>query len=66
MCIAYYTPAQKKYLAEQCSICKRCNYNSIQNGLVNILITIVSVVQGLQSFGGGMEYPTITVISPNE
>jgi hypothetical protein len=26
---------------------------------------IVSVVEGPQSFGGGMEYPTITVISPN-
>lgn len=25
---------------------------------------VVSVVQGPQSFGGGMEYPTITVISP--
>ncbi|HJW17899.1 MAG TPA: M1 family metallopeptidase [Flavisolibacter sp.] len=25
---------------------------------------IVSVVQGPQSFGGGMEYPTITIISP--
>ena len=25
---------------------------------------IVSVVQGPESFGGGMEYPTITVISP--
>ncbi|MES1215118.1 MAG: M1 family metallopeptidase, partial [Bacteroidota bacterium] len=27
---------------------------------------IVSVVQGPKSFGGGMEYPTITVISPDE
>lgn len=26
--------------------------------------SIVSVVQGPQSFGGGMEYPTITIISP--
>ncbi|MEP6701139.1 MAG: M1 family aminopeptidase, partial [Bacteroidota bacterium] len=26
--------------------------------------TIVQVVQGPESFGGGMEYPTITVISP--
>jgi len=25
---------------------------------------VVSVVQGPQSFGGGMEYPTITIISP--
>ena len=25
---------------------------------------IISVVQGPQSFGGGMEYPTITIISP--
>ena len=25
---------------------------------------IVSVVQGPESFGGGMEYPTITIISP--
>lgn len=28
--------------------------------------SIVQVVQGPESFGGGMEYPTITVISPNE
>ncbi|MEP7376176.1 MAG: M1 family metallopeptidase [Chitinophagaceae bacterium] len=27
---------------------------------------IVSVVQGPESFGGGMEYPTITVISPTK
>ncbi len=27
---------------------------------------VVSVVQGPASFGGGMEYPTITVISPGE
>jgi hypothetical protein len=27
---------------------------------------IVSVVQGPESFGGGMEYPTITVISPTD
>ncbi len=34
------------------------------NGSVNILFHVVSVVQGPESFGGGMEYPTITVISP--
>ena len=34
------------------------------NGSVNILIMLLAQYKGPESFGGGMEYPTITVISP--
>ncbi|MBI5858491.1 MAG: M1 family metallopeptidase [Sphingobacteriales bacterium] len=50
-------------------------HNAVQSGKHSIMhysklvgeypYNVVSVVEGPQSFGGGMEYPTITVISPN-
>ncbi|MEI9808582.1 MAG: hypothetical protein WDO16_12325 [Bacteroidota bacterium] len=38
------------------------------SGLVgeNTPYKVVSAVQGPESFGGGMEYPTITVLSPGK
>ncbi|MBL7744857.1 MAG: M1 family metallopeptidase [Chitinophagaceae bacterium] len=60
------------YTAEQTEIWK----NSVSNAKDAIRhysslvgeypYNIASVVQGPQSFGGGMEYPTITVISPEK
>ena len=60
---SYYTSSQEKHWQ-----------NSVQNGKAALRhysslvgeypYSIVSVVQGPESFGGGMEYPTITIISP--
>ncbi len=60
---SYYTPQFKsqwvntvKYIAE--AIKKRSEW------IGEYPYSVVSAVQGPESFGGGMEYPTITVISP--
>jgi hypothetical protein len=53
-------------MAEDHKVCKGMRSIIILIWSVNIPYNIVSVVQGPKSFGGGMEYPTITVISPTE
>ena len=62
----YYTPAAKKDWSKQCVILQRMRYDIIQRMDGEYPYNVVSVVQGPESFGGGMEYPTITVISPTE
>lgn len=59
----YYTEAEKKYWQKSIEYAKRAvKFYSTQLG--EYPFNTVSVVQGPESFGGGMEYPTITVISP--
>jgi hypothetical protein len=59
----FYTPAEQKLWkagARFASDAVRFYSDEVGEYPYNV----VSVVQGPQSFGGGMEYPTITVISP--
>ena len=59
----YYTPQEKETWQNSISYAKRAvQFYSSEIG--EYPYNVVSVVQGPQSFGGGMEYPTITVISP--
>ncbi|HET9824944.1 MAG TPA: M1 family metallopeptidase, partial [Chitinophagaceae bacterium] len=59
----YYTPEQKKEWQNSVQYCKQAiQFYSSQLG--EYPYNVVSAVQGPQSFGGGMEYPTITLISP--
>ena len=59
----YYTSAQKSHWAQSLETAKQAIlFYSDEVG--EYPYDIVSVVQGPESFGGGMEYPTITVISP--
>ncbi|MBS1654378.1 MAG: M1 family metallopeptidase, partial [Bacteroidetes bacterium] len=61
----YYTTAQKEYWNNSIHFCKNAiRYYSSLVG--EYPYNIVSAVQGPNSFGGGMEYPTITVISPEQ
>jgi hypothetical protein len=61
----YYTPAHRKTWKNSLDHAKRAT--RFYSGLVGEYpYSQVSVVQGPESFGGGMEYPTITVISPGE
>lgn len=59
----YYTPQQKKRWDNSVKYAKDAvrHYSSL---IGEYPYNIVQVVQGPESFGGGMEYPTITVISP--
>lgn len=60
---AYYTPQQQATWHYSVQYAKDAIRH--YSGLVGEYpFNIVSVVQGPASFGGGMEYPTITVISP--
>lgn len=61
---AYYTPAQKVQWLPTVQNSKDAirHYSSLVG---EYPYSVVSVVQGPESFGGGMEYPTITVISPS-
>jgi hypothetical protein len=60
---SFYTPPQKEYWQNSIQYTKRTiQFYSGQIG--DYPYKVVSVVQGPKSFGGGMEYPTITVISP--
>ena len=62
---SYYTPAEKEKWHNTVQFSKHAiHYYSDLVG--EYPYSIVSVVQGPASFGGGMEYPTITVISPGE
>jgi hypothetical protein len=59
----YYTPAEKDSWGNSVQFAK----NAIRHYSAEVgeyPYNVVSVVQGPKSFGGGMEYPTITVISP--
>jgi Peptidase family M1 domain len=59
----YYTLQQKDLWKNSVQYTKQAiRFYSSQLG--EYPYNIVSAVQGPQSFGGGMEYPTITVISP--
>jgi hypothetical protein len=60
---AYYTKADSKAWQNALQACKDAVLHySAQVG--EYPYNTVSVVEGPESFGGGMEYPTITVISP--
>ncbi|TMI90799.1 MAG: M1 family metallopeptidase [Bacteroidetes bacterium] len=59
----YYTPHEKDVWKNSVQYSKQAiRFHSSELG--EYPYNIVSIVQGPQSFGGGMEYPTITVISP--
>ncbi len=59
----YYTPAEKETWKHSTGFAKEAiRHYSAEVG--EYPYSVVSVVQGPESFGGGMEYPTITVISP--
>ncbi len=59
----YYTPEQKEIWHESIDFAKRATrFYSREVG--EYPYNVVQVVQGPESFGGGMEYPTITLISP--
>lgn len=60
---SYYTPKHKEVWAGSTAYSKRAvRYYSELVG--EYPYPVVQAVQGPESFGGGMEYPTITVISP--
>jgi len=61
--VTYYTSQQKKIWSQSIKYSKNAirHYSSLVG---EYPYNIVQVVQGPESFGGGMEYPTITVISP--
>lgn len=62
---SYYTPAHKEVWSNALQYSKQAtrHYSSL---IGEYPYNIVQVVQGPESFGGGMEYPTITVISPTD
>ncbi|MEI9908809.1 MAG: hypothetical protein WDO71_03535 [Bacteroidota bacterium] len=59
----YYTPKHKNIWSNSVQYAKDAihHYSELVG---EYPYTIVSAVQGPESFGGGMEYPTITVLSP--
>lgn len=61
----YYLPSQSSVWAESILYSKKSvqHYSKLVG---EYPYNIVSVVQGPQSFGGGMEYPSITVIAPTQ
>jgi hypothetical protein len=61
----YYTPAIKTTWDKSVSYSKDAIHH-YSNLVGEYPYNVVNVVQGPKSFGGGMEYPTITVISPGE
>lgn len=62
---SYYTPAQKEYWSKSVQYTKQAvRFYSTMVG--EYPYNVVSVVQGPESFGGGMEYPTTTIISPTD
>ena len=59
----YYTPEQKKIWKNSVQFCERAlKFYSSQ--ISDYPYSIASAVQGPEGPGGGMEYPTITLISP--
>jgi hypothetical protein len=60
---SFYTPSQKGLWSSSLQTAKQAVvFYSSEVG--EYPYDVLSVVQGPKSFGGGMEYPTITVISP--
>jgi hypothetical protein len=60
---SFYTPAQKELWSRSVAYAKDAlRYYSARIG--EYPYATATVVQGPESFGGGMEYPTITVIAP--
>ncbi|MDB5209074.1 MAG: family metallopeptidase [Flavisolibacter sp.] len=60
---SYYTPQQKELWQPSIQYAKDAlRFYSTEVG--EYPYAVATVVQGPQSFGGGMEYPTITIISP--
>jgi hypothetical protein len=60
---SFYTPQQEKVWKNSVSFAKDAlRFYSGEVG--EYPYSTASVVQGPQSFGGGMEYPTVTIISP--
>ncbi|MFN8291958.1 MAG: M1 family metallopeptidase [Chitinophagaceae bacterium] len=61
--LTYYTPQHKATWNNSVFYAKRAirHYSTLVG---EYPYNVAQVVQGPQSFGGGMEYPTITVISP--
>lgn len=59
----YYTPSQAKIWSNSVQFAKDA-VKHYSNLVGEYPYEAVSVVQGPESFGGGMEYPMITVISP--
>jgi Peptidase family M1 domain len=62
---SYYTPAQKEYWANSIAFARQ-TLQTRSAWIGEYPYSVVSVVQGPESFGGGMEYPTITIISPEK
>ncbi|MES2881133.1 MAG: M1 family metallopeptidase, partial [Bacteroidota bacterium] len=62
---SYYTSQQSLHWKNSLQFAKDA-VRFYSNEIGNYAYKTLSVVQGPQSFGGGMEYPTITVISPTE
>lgn len=60
---SYYTPAQQKLWKNSLQYAKDA-LRFYSNEIGEYPYNTATVVQGPESFGGGMEYPTITVISP--
>ncbi len=60
---SYYTPEYKGTWSQAVTYSKNAvrHYSSLVG---EYPYSVISVVQGPESFGGGMEYPTITVLSP--
>ncbi|MCX6317757.1 MAG: M1 family metallopeptidase [Bacteroidetes bacterium] len=63
--MTFYTPAEKKLWEKSNGFSKDAvrHYSDLVG---EYPYSIVQAVQGPESFGGGMEYPTITVISPTD
>lgn len=62
---SYYTFPQKKYWDNSVSFAKDA-IKTRSEWIGEYPFPVVSVVQGPESFGGGMEYPTITIITPTD
>lgn len=63
--VTYYTPQEKNRWDKTVSYSKDA-VQHYSNLVGEYPYSIVQVVQGPKSFGGGMEYPTITVIAPTK
>lgn len=62
---SYYTPSQAQSWKKSISFIKDA-VKTRSEWIGEYPYDVVSAVQGPESFGGGMEYPTITIISPEE
>ena len=60
---SYYTTQQEKYWINSIDFAKNA-LRTRSEWIGDYPYSVISVVQGPVSFGGGMEYPTITVIAP--